>query len=784
MIVRKQVKFKVPSQQQDDRDLYLEEMRCLRLLHRLQHPNIVRFLGSYTYKDEKNFLFPCYDQDLNDFLKLDVRPEAFKDDYAFFEALYGVASALQNLHELKLNAPKHGVEVASIGYHHDLRPENILIEGRKFLLADFGLSKIKDHKQTSRTAWKAGIGDYIAPECINEDLSHRRVGRSIDIWAFGCLVAEVLTYLELGNVGVSDFQKSRSSAETLSNFEDQYFFGSNEVKTNVLEWLKQLASRSKSAVIQYAIGLVQKILQFDLRKRCTIEEIVQALAMCTTRAHFIAVQQAFAQHLDLARRSKSEGISFMKSWFENERVNALSTVLGSLSKDSTLSSLLSEVPDLPQRSQILFDKLLSLLRNHGRQATLDNENDMESRTQESGQMFDAELQSIVHQIWILFPFKYQRRMELAWHQTALHTNNLEQLSSSWIRSEGPNDPQYHEISALAAMKALRLHFVQQRTEQASKDYFIPYSDDILLEKMDDHSVFRYNGKRVLIEWEYYDPKWDRMTTEKKALLMSLKAEGLGIKPKPPQLKILNCLGFIEKLTGRRRGYGFLYAFPSVENERLTSLLSLMKQDEKERKMSRHPLLGQKFNLAATLVTCVHEIHAVGWVHENINSHNVVFFNSLAGPHPPSHATVDNAYIVDFRRSRPDSNVWYTMGPSEEDDHIDYRHPDYERGGRFHRVYDYYSIGIVLLEIGLWKPLSNITEKMRTDTPTEMRSKLIQGYVPRLGFLMGPIYRDVVLACLRGDFQVSDAADSSDTEDFKQFAEIVVEPLEGLARVSL
>ena len=195
-------------------------------------------------------------------------------------------------------------------------------------------------------------------------------------------------------------------------------------------------------------------------------------------------------------------------------------------------------------------------------------------------------------------------------------------------------------------------------------------------------------------------------------------------------------------------------------------------------------MRNKFQLAATLVSCLFEIHTVGWLHENINSNNVVFFNVVAEDLPSSPVVVNDPYLVDFRHSRPDSRIWYTQGPSSDEEFVDYRHPSYSRGTRFSPIYDYYSMGVVLLEIGLWNPLSYMTENHRTETPEKLRDVLVDKYVPRLGPRMGVLYRDAVLGCLRGDFWTKDAQNASEMQVLTKFAEKVVEPLEDLAQLSL
>ena len=97
------------------------------------------------------------------------------------------------------------------GFHHDLRPKNILVSGEKFILADFGLSRFKHATENSETSFKIGEGDYIAPECedIMGNFEKFRVHRSSDVWAFGCILMEVLIYMAFGVSGVSDFRQAR-----------------------------------------------------------------------------------------------------------------------------------------------------------------------------------------------------------------------------------------------------------------------------------------------------------------------------------------------------------------------------------------------------------------------------------------------------------------------------------------------------------------------------------------------------------------------------------------------
>ncbi|KAK7943797.1 kinase-like protein [Apiospora aurea] len=63
----------------------------------------------------------------------------------------------------------------------------------------------------------------------------------------------------------------------------------------------------------------------------------------------------------------------------------------------------------------------------------------------------------------------------------------------------------------------------------------------------------------------------------------------------------------------------------------------------------------------------------------------------------------------------------------------YQHPQYlEEDKRYFIQYDYYSLGMVLLEIGIWSPLQDVVRKYLTADPKKIREKVLQDRVPLLG----------------------------------------------------
>jgi hypothetical protein len=85
------------------------------------------------------------------------------------------------------------------------------------------------------------------------------------------------------------------------------------------------------------------------------------------------------------------------------------------------------------------------------------------------------------------------------------------------------------------------------------------------------------------------------------------------------------------------------------------------------------------------------------------------------------------FIVGFNYSRPENNSKWSEGlNADELWQLDYHHPDYaQRQKLFCMRHDYDSLGIVLLEIGLWKTLKRCIEKLEKSlakAPGKSRSK--------------------------------------------------------------
>jgi serine/threonine protein kinase len=237
------------------------EKHALELLLDLRHENIIELFTTYAYGPSFNLLMPWADFTLFKYLRSAEPPKTTVEKLALFEEMACVASALDAIHNFEIE--KDGIRLARIGYHHDLKPQNILIRGRKFLIADFGLARFKELDEQSETRWKLGTRTYGPPESG----SGTKISRAHDIWSFGCVLSEVVTFAQLGSTGIEEFAQRRLT-QTTPEWSNDYFHNKNEVKPEVLEWFRHLdESKHDVTIISSITNLVLKILDPNPKTR-------------------------------------------------------------------------------------------------------------------------------------------------------------------------------------------------------------------------------------------------------------------------------------------------------------------------------------------------------------------------------------------------------------------------------------------------------------------------------------------------------------------------------------
>lgn len=229
---------------------------------------------------------------------------------------------------------------------------------------------------------------------------------------------------------------------------------------------------------------------------------------------------------------------------------------------------------------------------------------------------------------------------------------------------------------------------------------------------------------------------------------------------------MRLLGWFED--PRRSRYAFVYEVPGflpsapIGSGGTTSPHSLLSflQHGADTDSTNMPTLEDRFRLAFNLASSVLHLHAKGLCHRNINSTNVLFFANEATPSSPDDklwktGVIRRPYVASFDQCADDA-------PSDHQEPLMssiYRHPETQRGERsaYKPTYDIYSLGLILLEIGLWMPLGRLWKAKYVRW--SFKSRLQSIYIKKLAAKCGSTYMRLVEYCLRAADRVPEAGDS-------------------------
>ncbi|KAL8684251.1 MAG: hypothetical protein Q9224_006488, partial [Gallowayella concinna] len=240
---------------------------------------------------------------------------------------------------------------------------------------------------------------------------------------------------------------------------------------------------------------------------------------------------------------------------------------------------------------------------------------------------------------------------------------------------------------------------------------------------------------VFVEWKSYTDDDNRPNEVAENQIHQL-GTFLSVANRPSDLRGLQCVGMFRDSANDR--YGMVFELPKhlrdlaqhsrPPNLRIYNPSTLTDMIQKVDGIAD---LGARFNLARKLLQCVVMLHTSGWLHKNLHPENILFF--AARPSAGAKITVgkkdlERPIIVGYDRSRPDdvqepgrkeqqpvtqvARALHTnniMKARKEPNYAIYQHPEKiaKPNRRFRHSYDIYSLGLMLLEIGLWQDLQRV-----------------------------------------------------------------------------
>lgn len=249
---------------------------------------------------------------------------------------------------------------------------------------------------------------------------------------------------------------------------------------------------------------------------------------------------------------------------------------------------------------------------------------------------------------------------------------------------------------------------------------------------------------------------------------------------------LNCLDPAADIRLLKVEYYFYHAdsnqflFAQKPPYRTTSMMTLEEMISGDPFPKVESPLDERLKLAHKIAEAVFFLHTAGFLHKNITSSSVV---ALRRSHlPPGEVVpdIDDSYLMGFDLIRGADAITTKEGAIKESeeprslwDFDVFQHPERLQGEsspRYIKTYDMYSLGVVLLEVGLWEPLRKIARDLTEEDPSGWAKELSE-IVPQLGPRTGERYQGLVAWCLdlKGDHIVKDA----------EFLQEVLDPLEDI-----
>jgi protein kinase len=238
-----------------DECLQLKEVKSLR---KIKHDNVVKLFQLFRDSDHLYLVFELLPD--GSLLK------TIRDHSGPF-SLSEIRSITSQIFEGLAYVHRQGF------FHRDMKPENLLWSGNTLKICDFGLAReIRSrppYTEYVSTRW------YRAPEIV---LRHEFYNSPVDIWAAGCIMAELFTLKPLFQ-GTSETDQLFKICSILGTPGPLNWPEGVKLATRLGVRLPQVTPVSLASVVTgaspEAIELLKEILQFDPSKRPTASQALQ-----------------------------------------------------------------------------------------------------------------------------------------------------------------------------------------------------------------------------------------------------------------------------------------------------------------------------------------------------------------------------------------------------------------------------------------------------------------------------------------------------------------------------
>lgn len=203
-------------------------------------------------------------------------------------------------------------------------------------------------------------------------------------------------------------------------------------------------------------------------------------------------------------------------------------------------------------------------------------------------------------------------------------------------------------------------------------------------------------------------------------------------PKPAQMHVLDCAGYIQNR--KDKCFSLIFYFPEdvITDTDPISLQKLLPQGPHDwyrryQSSTNHsptitkPSLRTRFAIAQSLAHTLSLLQACGVLHKGISPSSILFFKSRGDDNTQGYnINLSRPYVTGFTWARLHGSKYISDRIPSKDftstSGLLQAHPSYWFGSdpsdqRYLKAFDLYSLGLVLLQVGLWRSLEDITDDM-------------------------------------------------------------------------
>ncbi|KAI1112577.1 kinase-like protein [Nemania sp. NC0429] len=293
--------FAVKRLSSSTNDEFEREVEALKRVRQLNHPHLVKLLGTYKYQEFYYLIFRWATDDLKTFWRNNPSPDSVSSMSIWaLEQCLGIAQGLQLIHN-DHHSPRNQSGVK--GRHGDIKPANILryapIPGSQdpawgvLKISDFGLARFHPNDSYKRQ-YRNGLVATYAYRSPEADLGGE-ISYLWDIWPLGCLYLEFITWILRGSNGITAFSEERKDEDeshSLNAYEADSFFKMDNTKTfraclkdSVRRHIDELHGHPEcTGLIHDFLALISEdLMRVRAKKRAKCNQIVKRLELMKSK---------------------------------------------------------------------------------------------------------------------------------------------------------------------------------------------------------------------------------------------------------------------------------------------------------------------------------------------------------------------------------------------------------------------------------------------------------------------------------------------------------------------